>query len=604
MTAGTRSLRIEIERKIPESDALRRAWNNLVSRTERPEVFYTYEWAMAVRHAYKSRFEPLLVLGYEGETLEGVASLAVDRQEHDQVVFLAATTADYCDLLSASERREQWIAAVLGELRGEGFDNITLANLPADSKSVAAITHARRSHGYRCFARHAYVCAQIVIGKDAEREALRKTITSKKMLRRNLRALDKRGSLLMSTETRWEDIEPVLARFSTAHVARFLATGRISNIADPQRREFLRLLAEQLSREGWIALSRLLLNDRSVAWNYGFQYAGSWFWYQPTFDSRYEEFSPGYCLLAKMVESACGDEALGRVDLGLGAEGYKERFANSGRETLHVALRSSFGEHFREMCRYWLAVLARKTPGVEICARRAVQVAKSLQTRIRRDGVCLFVRYLGPRTWHRWFGKDKVLFFEDPGRKMQVAAAEEELTLEPLTLEILAQAAMRYFGDSDTLTYLLRSAGRLRKRAGQGFALLRQDGVPVHFAWVSSFNEFYMAELRRTLATPRQEAKLIFDCWTPHLVRGRGYYHQTLGKLVTKLRVAGHSAWIFSAAGNPGSLKGIQKTSFQYRFTLGRRRWFGFSRDCDPVPEVPALAEQPVRMTGRSAESA
>ena len=95
-----------------------------------------------------------------------------------------------------------------------------------------------------------------------------------------------------------------------AHVARFLATGRISNIATAQRRVFLSELARLLSGSGWLALSRMLVADRPIAWNYGFCFHGSWFWYQPTFDSSYERLSPGYCLLSRIISEACDQEEM------------------------------------------------------------------------------------------------------------------------------------------------------------------------------------------------------------------------------------------------------------------------------------------------------
>ena len=72
-----------------------------------------------------------------------------------------------------------------------------------------------------------------------------------------------------------------------------------------RRVNFLSELAKLLSGAGWLLLTRLLAGDESVAWNYGFQFAGSWFYYQPTFDARWRQYSPGFCLLTKMVEQAC-----------------------------------------------------------------------------------------------------------------------------------------------------------------------------------------------------------------------------------------------------------------------------------------------------------
>ncbi len=83
-----------------------------------------------------------------------------------------------------------------------------------------------------------------------------------------------------------------------------------------------------------------------------FNFLGSWFWYQPTFDSRQEEHSPGQCLLLRIVTEACDMDGMKVVDLGLGAEGYKDRFGNSTRQTVDVTMTKSWSRHLREIVRY------------------------------------------------------------------------------------------------------------------------------------------------------------------------------------------------------------------------------------------------------------
>jgi len=39
-------------KEIPEDVNLRQQWNALVKRVDRPEVFYTYDWSLAVQRAY------------------------------------------------------------------------------------------------------------------------------------------------------------------------------------------------------------------------------------------------------------------------------------------------------------------------------------------------------------------------------------------------------------------------------------------------------------------------------------------------------------------------------------------------------------------------
>ena len=366
-------MRLVLLREIPEDANLRQQWNALVQRIDRPQVFYTYEWSLAVQRAYQETLRPLLFLGYDaGDQLCGLASLAADSK--GVVSFLCATTGDYCDFLSLPADKAVLVAGVLGELRKQGFRSITLTNLTADSDSVAVLQQCALASGYRCFARTAYVCAQVSLTKLERRPGESKPVLPRrKMVRRSLNAMGRESPVRLEHARTWEEIGPILPQFVQAHVARFQATGRVSNLASPQRRLFLEELTKLLAEPGWVALTRMMSGENALAWNYGFQFHGSWFWYQPTFDSALEKFSPGFCLLSKLVEEAADKPEFNLVDLGLGAEEYKERFANQTRETLYVTLRASRMKHLQEILRYRAAETIRTSPKLEGGVRAVIE---------------------------------------------------------------------------------------------------------------------------------------------------------------------------------------------------------------------------------------
>ena len=144
--------------------------------------------------------------------------------------------------------------------------------------------------------------------RGEQRHELSSSLVRKKKLRRYLREMEREGPVTFAHLQSWEEIEKALPGFAEAHVERFRATGRVSSLAEPQRRRFLEELAKRFDGAGVVTLSVLKIQDRPVAWNYGFRFHGSWFWYQPTFDSRHEQNSPGYCLLARIVIDACDQE--------------------------------------------------------------------------------------------------------------------------------------------------------------------------------------------------------------------------------------------------------------------------------------------------------
>jgi CelD/BcsL family acetyltransferase involved in cellulose biosynthesis len=363
------SLRIVLHRKIPEDPKLCRQWNDLALQMERAEVFYTCEWALAMQAAYQASFTPLLFLGYEGDDLVGVASLATDAAEAC-VSFLAGTTADYCDFLTQPHRRAEFVEAVFAELGKTKASFMALANLPEDSATPAALQTAVGKYGFHLYMRPAYLCAQVKLGTAAQRQELKTTLTGYRKFRRYIKAMEREGPVTFAHLQSWTQIQAALPDFADAHVARFRATQRLSFLATPERRFFLDELARRFSGTGVVTLSTLKIGDRPVAWNYGFQFHGSWFIYQATFESLQEEHSPGHCLLSRIIVEACDMEGMTVVDLGLGAEGYKERFGNSTRQTLYVTMTKSWPRHLREILRYRAASAVKRSPKIESIVRR------------------------------------------------------------------------------------------------------------------------------------------------------------------------------------------------------------------------------------------
>jgi CelD/BcsL family acetyltransferase involved in cellulose biosynthesis len=368
-------VRIVVHREIPDNPELQRQWNAVALQTERPQVFYTWEWALAVQLAYKASLKPLLLLGYEGEDLVGVAALATE-PAGKKLSFLGAATSDYCDFLTAPQHRRDFVHAVFGELRRIKFASLTLANLPADSQTPNLLSEASAKYGFHVFTRPAYLAAQTELGRGEQRQELKNALVGKKKIRRYLRAMEREGPVTFAHLQSWEDILEALPAFAEAHVARFLATGRTSSLATPERRLFLEELARRFDGRRVVTLSLLKIQEQPVAWNYGFQFHGSWFWYQPTFDGRQEENSPGHCLLSRIVIEACDMDGMEVVDLGLGAEGYKERFGNSTRQTLHATVTRSWARYLREIARYRAACAVKRAPMIESALRRLLSLSQ------------------------------------------------------------------------------------------------------------------------------------------------------------------------------------------------------------------------------------
>lgn len=365
------TLRVIALHEIPSDCRLRESWNALVEQTENPQVFYRYEWAVAVQSAYGHSLRPLIFLFYDGDALVGIAPLATSGSA-DRACFLAASTADYCDVLSRPENRQHIWNCLLRELNKQNINTLVLANLPADSATAGLV---RRANGFHSHIRVAYDCAGVVLGTAEERSALKCALQKKKVYRRAVRQMTAEGLEVIHLQNHSE-VSRCLAQFYEAHIARFRASGRKSNLEDPARRHFLNELASELCASRLLVLSCLRVREVPIAWNYGFRFHGSWFWYQPTFAASHERFSPGFSLLGKIIEASCDDPDIARVDLGLGAEEYKERFATATRRTLYATLQRSPVHHVKTAMRHRLTSFVKQSPYVERKIRAVVNYTR------------------------------------------------------------------------------------------------------------------------------------------------------------------------------------------------------------------------------------
>jgi len=569
----TRTLRLVLLREIPEDQTLRQQWNALVARLDQPQVFYTYEWSLAVQRAYHATLPTLLFLVYdESDTLCGVTALAAD-VGGSRVSFLCATTGDYCDFLSLPEHKPAFVEVVLEELRKQGIDDLTLTNLPADSSTVAALRNASNQTGYRCFARTAYICAQVSLSK-LERRPGENTpaLPGKKMLRRSLNAMGREAPVRLDHARSWEEVGPILAEFIQAHVARFLATGRISNMVQYERRQFLEELAKLLSEPGWLVLTRMMSGEKSLAWNYGFQFDGVWFWYQPTFDSDLEKYSPGFCLLAKLIEESADDPAITTVDLGLGAEEYKERFANQTRETLYVTLRRSVVGHAREILRYRTAEIIKSSAWLEQAIRAAVMRMGELREDVGQDGLAATLRRRVKQVAAFFWSKEEIVCFEWVGK---IHTDSSVAQLEPLGLNELASAAAQVVDDKGSLAYLLRSASRLRERSAEGFGLIDASRSFLGFGWVAAFDGFFVPELRVKLEAASADCVMIFECMSSVSASNDKYDPEMISHIAARMRDQGKKPWTYGEAYNVALVQGVQNAGFEARYSLVCRRILG-----------------------------
>ena len=285
---------------------------------------------------------------------------------------------------------------------------------PANSATLKELPGVAGLRHFYLTSRTAYNCGVVQLGGDEQRETLLRTLATRSREKRALKKLSTLGSVKVIHLTEPEQIGVSLESIVSAQISRFLASNRVSPLVGPERRTFLRQLSDLLSHSGWLKISQLEIDGRPVAWNYGFRFGGSWFWYLPTFQMEYEHVSPGSCLLRLMVEEGARDASLRWLDLGLGDEPYKERFANNTRETRYVQLSRGFQRHVASLARQMITSTADRFPQFGNKLREARALFQIAASRVQENGVVATARYSIQKAVRPLASQDEVLLFEAP----------------------------------------------------------------------------------------------------------------------------------------------------------------------------------------------
>lgn len=588
MICSRENVQVTILKSIEGENVLREEWGRLVFQMEVPQVFFTYEWALAAERAFAPLVKPRIVVVKAGDRTIGIAALASHGEKPHKAFFLGASTGDYCDFVSAPGDRNHIVMTVLGALRCAGVTDVELANIPKTSSTINALKESS-SCGYHLASRVAYVCGRVAFGNsNDERHNLWGAVSHKQLEKRKLARMAKVAPVRLAHLRTTEQASQELDSLVNAQINRFLATGRCSPLLAPERRKFLQESATLMGQAGWLDISALKLGDRSIAWNFGFRFHSTLFWYLPTFDISAEEFSPGSCLLRLMIEEGCNDPQLSEIDLGLGDEGYKERFANAATTTLIAHLSASMATHLKKRSREAVVQGIRSFEPLEKSARHALALASKTKNVMRKRRPLGALTALSQKMSSTLASRQEAIFFEwNDGRESK---DNQHSHLEPVTWSMLAHSARVHRDDHEMLGYLMRAAQRLRKYATgacSAWALVSATGEVMHFCWIADFNGFEVREIEQTLQSA-SDAAMIFDCWTPERARGSGNYGMAIASLAAEMKKRGRTAWIFSAAQNRASLRALQKSEFEFRYSLMRRK-IVFRM---PVEKLPVMTAQ------------
>lgn len=354
-------LRVRIFEDFPCLEMDGRTWNDLVARSESRSVFQTYEWLTSWWKIFGARRKPLIIAVYLQDRLVGLAPLMVEPAllGTSTIKFIGEGNADYCNFILTEPYQPvlQAIIDYLASLRTKWCE-VELNNIPQKSSTLEWLSPLCANYDMPLLVRRYVDCPTLIFAWPQGNPAY---ILRKDSLKRPYQYFRSHGDVAYTELTTPSEARAYLPQFFEQHIRRWQGTASPSLFTNPRNREFYAELLERLLPTGWLVFSVVQFNRHPIAFHFGFQFAGRFLWYKPSFDVDYRKHSPGSLLLRFLLQRSIEHDC-SEFDFTIGNEDFKHRYSNAMRLNLSLQIfpnRSRF--YFadgRQHCRQWFKRLA------------------------------------------------------------------------------------------------------------------------------------------------------------------------------------------------------------------------------------------------------
>ena len=248
--------------------------------------------------------------------------MSVGRAGCTRLQFLGRPLSDYSDFLVGGDR-ERNVHSLTEHIKHElRWDALELGGIREDSPNYQPLQEAIPPGAKLTWWRAWNVAPYLRISASWPEysDGLRKGLRSD--TKRQTRRLQQEGELTFRQCGNLEEAVSLLDMFAVQKAQRYISTGARNILSSGRLLPFLKEVASRLWDRGEVQVSSLDLNGRPVAVHFGFVSQERYFYYMPSFDAAFSNYSPGRLLLMDLVRNSF-DSGLREFDFMAGADPYK-----------------------------------------------------------------------------------------------------------------------------------------------------------------------------------------------------------------------------------------------------------------------------------------
>jgi hypothetical protein len=306
------------------------AWRNLIHESTSPWIFSLPEWSIAYLKTFGADCGLKLALAWDDDELIGVMPLVEKRGKAFELFLtryepISGSRADYQAPIIKSGAEHYLVPLFFEHL----FHNQKrLLHWPSLPENHPVLPFFRRYFSLRgwpwseslCF------CPRYVLPPAYPEIEKTWSRNHREHVRRKRNRLHKMGRVTLEVVRDYEEIEDWLSEFFEVYSYKWRSEGLPSQFDNVRMRIYYRELVKQFVSNG-LHVSSLKLDNKRLAYHFGFLHGGWLYWYTPTYRKEFHQYSPGVVHLSMLMEYGCSEKWLG-IDFLQGDESYKRKWTS------------------------------------------------------------------------------------------------------------------------------------------------------------------------------------------------------------------------------------------------------------------------------------
>lgn len=299
-------------------------WNDLLHKSSSNVVFLTWHWQKVWWEIFGRGKLLLIMVEKDGNPI----AIAPFFSDGGMIFFIGSGGSDYLDFIGNVDEPEVLEGILLfAAEQVPNFIGFRFYHILESSQSPANLEIIANHINWKLYIENEIISPLLEL-KDFPQQA-RQSLSKKSLLRHEAWFKQNGGFTIENLNTR-DEILPHLQSFFSQHISRWESTPFPSLFIEAKHRLFYQQLVEIAEEIDWLRFTRIIWQNGTIAYHFGFLFNKNFLWYKPTFDITLAKRSPGEVLIRQLLLQAI-EKDVHYFDFGLGDEAFKNRFATKNR---------------------------------------------------------------------------------------------------------------------------------------------------------------------------------------------------------------------------------------------------------------------------------